>query len=147
MFPEFGIKELDEDSKMLFFEQFCQRGTWKEIRNKEVYEPLTACYSDEDLRVLDEAVPERMSLGSGKRYYDLDYSKGTEVILRAKLQDFYDIEDHPSIVFGKYPLIIELLAPNQRPIQRTSDLLGFWTGSYLMVRKELAGRYPKHEWR
>ncbi len=45
------------------------------------------------------------------------------------------------------PLLIDILAPNQRTVQKTLDLPGFWSGSYPQIRKELAGRYPKHEWR
>ena len=46
----------------------------------------------------------------------------------------------------RLPLTIELLSPADRPIQITNDLPGFWSGSWAMVRKELAGRYPKHQW-
>ena len=41
---------------------------------------------------------------------------------------------------------IALLSPADRPIQVTADLPGFWGGSWAAVRKELAGRYPKHRW-
>lgn len=147
-FPEFEIKEIDQETKLIFLEEFCQTGSsWKEIRNREVYLPLVSCYSDEEQKIIEEAVPEKITLGCGKHSYTLDYSQQNEVILKAKLQDLYDLPEHPTIVFGKYPLIVELLAPNHRPVQRTSDLLGFWKGAYPMIRKELAGRYPKHEWR
>jgi ATP-dependent helicase HrpB len=33
-----------------------------------------------------------------------------------------------------------------RPQQVTDDLAGFWERTYPEVRKELAGRYPKHAW-
>ena len=52
---------------------------------------------------------------------------------------------HPTIA-NDVALTIELLSPADRPIQITNDLPGFWTGSWAMVRKELAGRYPKHQW-
>jgi ATP-dependent helicase HrpB len=42
--------------------------------------------------------------------------------------------------------VLELLSPADRPIQVTTDLAGFWAGSWREVRKEMAGRYPKHDW-
>ena len=43
-------------------------------------------------------------------------------------------------------MVIELLAPSQRPVQLTADLESFWTTTWPQVRKELRGRYPKHPW-
>ena len=147
-YPELGIVELDNDTQNLFLEELCQSGSsWKEIRNLAVYEPLLNCYSKEERETLEHATPETFDLGMGKRPYTLDYSQKKEVVLRAILQDLYDVKTHPTIVFGKYPLVVEILAPNRRPVQRTSNLLSFWEGSYPEVRKDLAGRYPKHEWR
>jgi ATP-dependent helicase HrpB len=44
------------------------------------------------------------------------------------------------------PVTFELLAPNGRPVQVTSDLRSFWERGYAEVRKELRARYPKHPW-
>jgi len=41
---------------------------------------------------------------------------------------------------------MHLLSPAQRPVQVTQDLAGFWKSSYFDVRKDLRGRYPKHDW-
>ena len=126
----------------------CESGsTWREIRNLDVYDPLRNCFSKEENELLDEAVPEKINLGTKNRTYPIDYSDQGEVVIRAILQDLYEVKIHPRIVFGKHPLVIEILAPNRRPVQRTTDLPSFWDGAYPMVRKELAGRYPKHEWR
>ncbi|MDH5669333.1 MAG: hypothetical protein OEY86_15110, partial [Nitrospira sp.] len=50
------------------------------------------------------------------------------------------------IAGGTVPLTLHLLSPAKRPVQVTQDLAGFWARSYSEVRKELRGRYPKHQW-
>ena len=44
------------------------------------------------------------------------------------------------------PVVIHLLAPNQRAVQTTTDLAGFWERLYPQVRRELMRRYPRHAW-
>jgi ATP-dependent helicase HrpB len=58
----------------------------------------------------------------------------------------FGLADTPRIGAGRVPLTLTLLSPAQRPIQVTRDLAGFWRTSYFDVRRELRGRYPKHEW-
>jgi len=41
---------------------------------------------------------------------------------------------------------VQILAPHQRPAQLTSDLPSFWRSTSPRVRKDLRGRYPKHDW-
>ncbi|MFT7489897.1 MAG: ATP-dependent helicase HrpB, partial [Candidatus Promineifilaceae bacterium] len=36
---------------------------------------------------------------------------------------------------------------SQRPVQITDDMASFWDNTYAQVKKDLRGRYPKHEWR
>jgi ATP-dependent helicase HrpB len=61
-----------------------------------------------------------------------------------RVQDLFGVDDHP--LAGGRPIRLELLSPADRPIQVTLDLPGFWAGSWHEVRKEMAGRYPKHRW-
>ena len=63
-----------------------------------------------------------------------------------RVQDVFGVQQHPTIAGGRVPLTLSLLSPADRPIQVTADLPGFWTGSWAAVRKDLAGRYPKHRW-
>jgi ATP-dependent helicase HrpB len=42
--------------------------------------------------------------------------------------------------------VLHLLAPNQRAVQVTTDLAGFWKKLYPDVRRELMRRYPRHAW-
>jgi ATP-dependent helicase HrpB len=76
------------------------------------------------------------------------YEADGRAFIASKLQDFYDVSGSSLVLAqGRVPLLVELLAPNGRPAHLTDDLDGFWAGAYQHVRKELAGRYPKHEWR
>jgi ATP-dependent helicase HrpB len=43
-------------------------------------------------------------------------------------------------------VVLHLLSPADRPIQITADIVGSWAGSWTEVRKEMAGRYHKHQW-
>ena len=54
--------------------------------------------------------------------------------------------DTPRLAGGKVPVMLHLLSPAQRPMQVTQDLKGFWQRTWPEVKKELKGRYPKHQW-
>ncbi|MCU1371488.1 MAG: putative ATP-dependent helicase, partial [Ilumatobacteraceae bacterium] len=64
----------------------------------------------------------------------------------ARVQDLYGLTVHPTVAGGSVPVVVELLSPARRPVQVTADLPGFWQGTWREVRKEMAGRYPKHDW-
>ena len=67
-------------------------------------------------------------------------------VLSAKLQELFGWAETPRVARGRVPLLLELLGPNHRPVQVTSDLKSFWASTYHQVRKDLRGRYPKHPW-
>ena len=62
------------------------------------------------------------------------------------MTEMYGLAASPRLAQGKLPVTVELLSPAMRPIQKTQDLAGFWSGSYTEVQKEMKGRYPKHFW-
>jgi ATP-dependent helicase HrpB len=96
----------------------------------------------EQKQELDRRVPEFFTLPNRKKR-SLDYGSG-EPVLRLRLQDAFGIGEEKKVL--GVPVVFHLLSPADRPIQITSDLPGFWAGSYGEVRKELRGRYPKHSW-
>jgi ATP-dependent helicase HrpB len=93
---------------------------------------------------LDRLAPERLALPSG-RAAAVAYGDGRPVI-RARVQELYGASTTPTVLDGRQPVVFELTSPADRPIQVTDDLVGFWAGSWTEVRKEMAGRYPKHDW-
>ena len=146
-FPEYEIMPLDEDSINLVYQEICSGQTsWKSIRNQEVLPYVQNSYANDQLLVLNDTVPETIDLKNGKKPYRINYDPQNAKI-SARLQDLYDLSVHPLIAHGKYRLVVDILAPNGRSCQLTTDLPAFWKGSYPQIKKELSGRYPKHEWR
>ena len=100
-------------------------------------------------RALEELAPTELTTGTGRRlrltYGALD-GEPTSVLARVRLGDLVGTDTHPCVAGGAVPVTIELLSPAGRPVQRTTDLPGFWRGSYAAVRSDLRGRYPKHPW-
>lgn len=96
-------------------------------------------------RRLDQIAPERIQLPSGRRA-KIGYAPGQAPWVASRLQDFFGMTETPRVANGRVPLVVHLLAPNQRPVQMTTDLAGFWQRLYPQVRKELMRRYPRHAW-
>ncbi len=64
----------------------------------------------------------------------------------ARAQDFYGMDATPTLAGGRIPLQLALLSPAQRPIAITADLASFWRHGWQDVRRDMRGRYPKHNW-
>ena len=96
-------------------------------------------------RRLEEAAPAQITVPSG-RSIAIDYSEPSAPVLAVRIQELFGMTDTPRLLEGKVPLTIHLLSPANRPVQVTQDLASFWRSAYFAVRKELAGRYPKHYW-
>ncbi|MEZ5383447.1 MAG: ATP-dependent helicase HrpB [Microthrixaceae bacterium] len=93
---------------------------------------------------LAELAPRSVTVPSGRELkvgYDAD-----PPVLAVRLAEMFGSTVTPSVLGGRQPLRLELLNPAGRPVQVTSDLAGFWAGTWAEVRRELRGRYPKHDW-
>ncbi len=93
---------------------------------------------------LAELTPAMLDTPAG-RTAPIDYTRERPTV-SVRVQDLFGTRTHPTVVGGRVPLTLELLSPADRPIQVTADLPSFWAGSWAEVRKEMAGRYPKHQW-
>ena len=95
--------------------------------------------------LLESVAPSRFRLPSG-RQTRVRYERGKAPWVASRLQDFFGLTQSPRIARGQVPLVVHLLAPNQRPVQMTTDLAGFWQRLYPQLRRELGRRYPRHKW-
>ena len=93
---------------------------------------------------LDELAPRTLAVPSGSRIA-IDYAEHPPV-LAVRLQELFGLAATPRIAGGRLGLKLHLLSPARRPVQVTQDLASFWANTYLDVKKDLKGRYPKHYW-
>ena len=108
-------------------------------------EALLARLTPSQRRWLDTLAPRELPLPSGA-VHRIDYLGSQAPSLAVRLQEVFGLAEVPRIAGGAIPVTLQLLSPAQRPVQITRDLAGFWRGSYAAVRKDLRGRYPKHDW-
>jgi ATP-dependent helicase HrpB len=99
----------------------------------------------EQRQKISDYAPTHIVVPSGQRI-PVDYTEPQRPILSVRLQEMFGLRETPRIAGGKIALTIHLLSPAQRPVQVTQDLAGFWENTYFAVKKDLAGRYPKHYW-
>ncbi|MEO9331444.1 MAG: ATP-dependent helicase HrpB [Pseudomonas sp.] len=93
---------------------------------------------------LDELAPRALNVPSGSRIA-IDYTENPPV-LAVRLQELFGLAATPRIAGGRLGLKLHLLSPARRPVQVTQDLASFWANTYIDVKKDLKGRYPKHYW-
>ncbi|SMY08624.1 ATP-dependent helicase HrpB [Flavimaricola marinus] len=91
---------------------------------------------------LNEAAPAAFTTPLDRKI-PIDYDGETPSI-SLRLQEMFGVTQHPMI--GNTPLRVTLLSPGHKPVQVTTDIPGFWVSSYADVRKDMRGRYPKHNW-
>ncbi|WP_375751265.1 ATP-dependent helicase HrpB [Vibrio sp. HN007] len=115
------------------------------LKKIDLVEALNAYLSWPLNQQIDEWLPVsyRAPTGSKKK---IIYNRGKAPVISIKMQEVFGEKSSPLIAKGRVKLTLELLSPAQRPLQLTSDLAGFWAGSYKDVQKEMKGRYPKHPW-
>lgn len=118
--------------------------TFEEFKDCDVYYYLADLIPDRVYELLQQ-LPKNIKLPSGKQVR-INYEDPKAPLIAAKIQDFFGWNDAPQLAGGRLNLTLELLAPNMRPAQTTSDLRNFWKNSYIDVRKDLRARYPKHSW-
>jgi len=97
-------------------------------------------------KLLDDYAPERLELPNGRKA-KIVYAAGVPPTIAARIQDLYGVTGELRISGNRIPLVIQVLAPNHRPIQITQNLATFWKESYPKIKQELQRKYPRHEWR
>lgn len=145
--PELGVHPITAADRATLIEQVCY-GSYgaRELKDKPVMPVLCDWLLAEQLAVLDAYLPERLVMANGRKAR-LTYTKDGPPVLSARIQELYGISGKFTLGHGRVLVKIEVLAPNQRPLQVTDDLSNFWREQYPKIKTELSRRYPRHEWR
>jgi len=145
--PELEVNPVTDADRATLIEQICY-GSYgaRELKDKPVMPVLRDWLLAEQLAVLDDYLPERLIMANGRKAR-LTYTKDGPPVLSARIQELYGVSSTFTLGHGRVPVKIEVLAPNQRPIQVTDDLSNFWRDQYPKIKTELSRRYPRHEWR
>ncbi len=119
--------------------------TLGELRQLDLATILGGMLSFSQRSSMDRAAPEFYRPPKGREVV-ISYADPERPRVSVRLQFLFGVTKTPLVALGNIALTIELLSPANRPIQVTQDLAGFWKGSYAQVRREMKGRYPKHDW-
>ena len=144
--PDKEIPVIDEAARRTMLEELCLGAVCrKDLREANVKAVVRDWLTYEQQQWIEKQMPERFSMPGGHRAR-IRYEAEHKPILSAMIQDFFGMTQTPRIAFGRIPLVVELLAPNRRPVQITEDLESFWREAYPELRKSLSRKYPKHKW-
>jgi ATP-dependent helicase HrpB len=125
------------------FEALARDATSGAVRLSDVH--LERHLADDVRRRLARDAPLSVALRNGTDVR-VDYRADGRPLAAVKLQRLLGVTEAPRIGPRRVPLTFEILAPNGRPVQVTSDLASFWSSVYPDIRGPLRARYPKHRW-
>ena len=147
--PELGIPPFDDAARRMVIEEVCAGAVaYRDIRERPVFGVVRGWLSHEQAMALESYCPEKIVLPRKKHPARIEYTEDGQAEIEATVQELYDFPGSKlRVCLGKVPMVVCIQSPARRTQQRTTDLDAFWKGSYEGVKKELRGRYPKHEWR
>lgn len=144
--PELELPEFGDEDRFLAITMLCEGAVgYKDIANRPVLPILEEWLSGWQKDALNRYAPKTLKLSNGREAKLLYKDDGTPSF-SMKCQLLFGVHETPMIAGGRVKCLVEILAPNQRPYQVTSDLASFWRTGYPQMKKDLAGRYPRHNW-
>jgi ATP-dependent helicase HrpB len=144
--PELGMPGWNDQDRADAIAQICHGAVaYKDIKEANVWRVLHEWLSSAQRSALDAYCPERINLPNGQSAR-ITYETGKDPFISVRVSHLFGIWETPTIVNGRVPLLVHILTPGQKPWQMTKDLKGFWASGYAQMKKEVAGRYPRHPW-
>jgi ATP-dependent helicase HrpB len=144
--PELELPAFTAEDQLTAIALVCEGAIgYKDIKDREIFPVLREWLSKWQAKALDDYAPVSLKLSNGQTA-KVRYEEDSTPVIGLTVQRLFGVTESPTIAGGKMIVKTEILAPNQRPWQLTTDLSGFWKHGYVQMKKDLAGRYPKHAW-
>lgn len=144
--PELEMPGWSADDRADAIAQICHGSiSYKEIKEANVWQVLREWLSAAQRAALDAYCPERVNLPNGQSA-KVTYQDGMDPFISVRVSHLFGMWETPTVAGGRIPLLVHILTPGQKPWQMTKDLKGFWASGYAQMKKEVAGRYPRHPW-
>ena len=144
--PELEMPAWCDDDKADAIAQICHGAvSYKEIKEANVWHVLREWLSRAQRSAMDSYCPERIDLPNGQSA-KITYESGKDPYISVRVSHLFGVWETPHIASGRVPLLVHILTPGQKPWQMTKDLKSFWAGGDAQMKKEIAGRYPRHPW-
>lgn len=144
--PELEMPGWTDQDKADAIAQICHGSVaYKDIKEANVWRVLREWLSHAQRSALDSYCPERIDLPNGQSA-KITYEAGLDPFISVRVSHLFGVWETPTIVGGRVPLLVHILTPGQKPWQMTKDLKNFWASGYFQMKKEVAGRYPRHPW-
>ena len=144
--PELEMPGWSDHDKADAIAQICHGAvSYKEIKEANVWRVLREWLSPAQRAALDSYCTERIDLPNGQSA-KITYEPGKDPLISVRVSHLFGMWETPHIANGRVPLLVHILTPGQKPWQMTKDLKSFWSSGYAQMKKEIAGRYPRHPW-
>jgi ATP-dependent helicase HrpB len=145
--PELSLPAIGAEERDTMVQLICRgRFSYQEIKDRPVLPVVKSWLSRQQQSWIEEHAPERIQLPCGRAVKVVYFVDGAPTIA-ARIQDLYGLKEGLWIAGRRVRARIQVLAPNNRPVQITENLALFWRDTYPKLKQELQRRYPKHEWR
>ncbi len=146
-FPDQKLPTFTDDDMHLIIHELCDgENRFDKVSAKPVLPYVQNLLDYQQQQFVDTMAPQSIALPSGRKMRVM-YDPESEPRARARIQELFDMRATPKIAGGRVSVLIEVLAPNNRPVQITHDLSNFWAVHYPELKKSLSRKYPRHEWR
>jgi ATP-dependent helicase HrpB len=146
-FPDQNLPAFTDEERHLVIHELCEgEHRFSKVSAKPVLPYVQSLLDPQQNNFVESMAPNSIALPTGRKLRIL-YDPAGEPRARARIQELFGMQTTPRVAGGRVSVLIEVLAPNNRPVQITHDLANFWTAHYPELKKSLSRRYPRHEWR